>query len=163
VGEDLVNPLNIAIQKKRVIFDERIVVEEDANASFKSELKMRTRVSNRNVAGLFKYWRYLNFKYGFVAYQLFLHKYCRVFSWLPLILLFVMNLLLANRTPYIYFLLLQVCFYAMATLGYFLENARKSSKLLFIPYYFALINLGCCLGFIQYCLGERKATWVPER
>ena len=163
VGEDLTNPLQVAIQGKRVIFVPDIVIEEKSTSSHKNEYKMRTRIAVRNITGLFKYWMYLNPKYGFAAYQFFLHKYCRVLCWFPMVLVFLMNLLLLHKEIYIYILFFQLAFYCMALWGFWIEKNGGKTRAAYIPYYFSLLNYACFVGFIKYCRGVRKATWKTER
>lgn len=163
VGEDLSNPLHVAMQGKRAIFTPDIVVEEKSCSSQKNEFQMRTRVAVRNITGLYKYWRSLNPKYGFVAYQMFFHKYCRVMCWFPMMLAFILNLLLIHKISYFFIFLLQVVFYFFALWGAWAEKKGGKTRLAYIPYYFSLLNYACLVGFIQYCQGVRKATWKTER
>jgi cellulose synthase/poly-beta-1,6-N-acetylglucosamine synthase-like glycosyltransferase len=164
VGEDLATPLNVVFNRgKRVIFTPEIAVEERSSTTHESEFKMRIRIAIRNVTALFRYWRFLHPQYGFAAYQLLVHKYLRILSWIFLFSAFITHLILARQSPYNYFLPLHMVFYGIAFLGYLSEKKGKRAKLMYIPYYFILLNLACFLGFISYVRGERKPTWVPER
>lgn len=163
IGEDLSNPLNVAVQGKRVIFDPDIVIEEKSSSSHDSEFKMRTRIATRNVTGLFKYWWVLNPKYGVTTYQLLMHKYLRVLCWIPLSAALVSNVVLFNEQLYAYLLSAQIGFYMFAFSGYLVEKRRKKFNPFYVPYYFTLLNLACTVGFINFSRGIRKATWNPER
>lgn len=164
VGEDLINPLKVAMQGKRVVFDPEIIVAETSSTTHASEFKMRKRIANRNVAGLVKFWRFLNPIYGFAAYQFFVHKYCRVFCWIPIICAFVSNIAIANNnTLYRVLVTCQIVFYFLSIVGLVLTKKGKKIGILFIPYYFSLLNSACIVGFIQYCKGIRKVTWNPIR
>ena len=61
-------------------------------------------------------------------------------------------------------LILQLVFYALAILGYFL---RKTSVRLFrifvIPYYFCIVNIASLLGIIQAMFGVRHTMWNVSR
>ncbi|CAD0007271.1 hypothetical protein FLAT13_03751 [Flavobacterium salmonis] len=45
---------------------------------------------------------------------------------------------------------MQLFFYAAALLGWFLENRETRIKILFVPYYFFIMNLCEILGFFRY-------------
>lgn len=163
IGEDLSNPLQIAMMGKRVVFDPDVVVEETSSSTHASELKMRTRIAVRNVTGLASYLKFLRPRYGFAAYQLLVHKYLRVFCWVPLIVALVTNILLRNVTPYGYLLIAHVALYVLALIGYMNTKLGIQSRFTYLPYYFVLLNYTCMIGFINYMRGVRRPTWAPER
>lgn len=53
----------------------------------------------------------------------------------------------------------QILFYAAALLGWFLENRQIRLKVLFIPYYFFIMNLSVFLGFGRYLKGNQSVNW----
>lgn len=163
IGEDLSNPLHIAMTGKRVVFDPEVVVEETSSSTHSSELRMRTRIAVRNVTGLASYLKFLRPRYGFAAYQLLVHKYLRVFCWVPLIVALVTNVLLRNAPPYGYLLIAHVTVYALALIGYVNTRLGIQSRFTYLFYYFMLLNYTCMIGFINYALGVRRPTWAPER
>lgn len=163
IGEDLSNPLQIAMMGKRVVFDPDVVVEETSSSTHASELKMRTRIAVRNVTGLASYFKFLRPRYGFAAYQLLVHKYLRVFCWVPLIVALVTNILLRNVPPYGYLLIAHVAVYALALIGYINVRLGIRSRFTYLFYYFVLLNYTCMIGFINYVRGVRRPTWAPER
>jgi cellulose synthase/poly-beta-1,6-N-acetylglucosamine synthase-like glycosyltransferase len=163
IGEDLSNPLQIAMKGMRVVFDPDVVVEETSSKTQTSEWKMRTRIAVRNVTGLASYGKYLSPRYGFAAYQLLAHKYLRVFCWVPMIVALVTNVLLRNVAPYNYLLVAHLVVYALALIGYATVKPGVQSRLTYPFYYFVLLNYACMIGYINYSLGVRRPTWTPER
>lgn len=163
IGEDLSNPLYIAMSGRRVIFDPGIVVEERSTATHASEVRMRTRIAVRNVTGLVSYVGFLRPKYGFAAYQLLIHKYARVLCWFPMLVALVTNYLLRHEAPYGELLILQASLYFLALIGYLSARRGAQSRITYLPYYFVLLNYACMIGLIQYVKGVRRATWIPER
>jgi len=47
----------------------------------------------------------------------------------------------------------------MALLGWYLENKAIKIKILFIPYYFFIMNLAVYLGFKRYLKGKQSVNW----
>ena len=164
IGEDLSNPLQIAMMGRRVIFDPDVVVEERSSTTHASEIRMRKRIAVRNVTGLASYARFLNPRYGFAAYQLLIHKYLRVFCWIPILIAFFSNYLLRYTTPYGYLLMMQIVVYVLALIGYLrVRMGAPGSRISHLPYYFVLLNYACMMGVIYYLRGIRRATWTPDR
>ncbi len=163
IPEDLANPLNVALAGYRVIFDPSVCIKETSTTCHTDEYRMRTRIATRNVTALFTYWRYIHPRYGFAAYQLLLHKFLRVFCWVPMILAFFMNFFLLDKSFFALLFAAQSGFYAAALGGFFLEKRGRKVLFFFAPYYFVLLNWACMIGFLNYCRGIRKPTWATQR
>lgn len=164
IGEDLSNPLQIAMAGQRVIFDPEVVVEEKSSATHASEIRMRKRIAVRNVTGLASYLKFLRPRYGFAAYQLLIHKYLRVFCWIPILIALVTNYLLRDVAPYSYLFIAQIGVYVLALVGYLrVRMGATGSRITHLPYYFVLLNYTCMIGFIHYVSGIRRPTWTPDR
>jgi hypothetical protein len=54
---------------------------------------------------------------------------------------------------------LQLLFYFAALTGWFLENKSTRIKLLFVPYYFFIMNLSVILGFFRYVKKTQSVNW----
>jgi hypothetical protein len=106
------------------------------------------------------------FKYGILSFQYISH---RVLRWtlapLSLLLLLPVGFALALNdglfSPEFYPILfwLQIAFYLAALLGWYLENRAIRLKILFVPYYFFIMNLSVFLGFIRYLKGSQTVNW----
>jgi hypothetical protein len=53
----------------------------------------------------------------------------------------------------------QLLFYVAALTGWFLENRKIKVKVLFVPYYFFIMNLSVYLGFNRYLKGKQSVKW----
>ena len=60
---------------------------------------------------------------------------------------------------YAFFFWIQLTSYAAAFLGWILKNKRVKVKVLFIPYYFLMMNLSVVLGFFRYLNNEQSVNW----
>jgi hypothetical protein len=74
-------------------------------------------------------------------------------------LLAVSNGGLINIEFYSLIFLRQILFYFAALSGWFLENRKIKLKILFIPYYFFIMNLSVYLGFIRFMKGKQSVIW----
>jgi biofilm PGA synthesis N-glycosyltransferase PgaC len=53
----------------------------------------------------------------------------------------------------------QVLFYLLAFLGYVMEKKQLRIKILFIPYYFCVMNYAVLAGIIRYFTTTQSAVW----
>ncbi|MBP7510419.1 MAG: glycosyltransferase family 2 protein [Bacteroidia bacterium] len=161
--DDLMQSMQIATDGYRVIYEKNAWAAETASANVGEELKRKVRIA----AGAFQSMSRLpqafnvfgNFKVSF----LFISH--RVLRWtlapLSLLLLFLSNIYLAIYPGeiYLYILLAQIVFYAMALLGWYLNNKHIKVKILFVPYYFFIMNLCMYLGLFRFLRGKQSANW----
>jgi hypothetical protein len=54
---------------------------------------------------------------------------------------------------------LQVAFYLLALAGWLLEKRKVRIKILFIPYYFLVMNYAMFAGAIRLLKGQQSVLW----
>ena len=65
-----------------------------------------------------------------------------------------------QATPFTsYFLQAQLFFYVLALLGMIMEKRQIRIKVLFIPYYFCVMNYAVLMGIIRYFTKKQSAVW----
>nr|WP_299383048.1 glycosyltransferase family 2 protein [Allomuricauda sp.] len=165
--DDFMISLRVAMSGYTIQYNPEAYAIETASANVKEELKRKIRISAGGIQSVVRLRKLLNFfKYGTLSFQYISHRVLR-WTLTPLLLLLVipMNFILAwNEGLYDFglFSLLfwgQVLFYAAALLGWFLENRQIRLKILFIPYYFFIMNLSVFLGFGRYLKGNQTVNW----
>ena len=152
--DDFIISLRIAMQGYTIQYNPEAYAIETASANVKEELKRKIRISAGGIQSIVRLKSLLNFfKYGTLSFQYISHRVLR-WSLAPLALLFLIpiNLWLAflqdgpfNTEFYSIVFCLQVIFYVAALVGWFLENRKIKVKLLFVPYYFFIMNHFCSL------------------
>jgi cellulose synthase/poly-beta-1,6-N-acetylglucosamine synthase-like glycosyltransferase len=166
--DDFIISLRIAMQGYTIQYDPEAYAIETSSANVKEELKRKVRIAAGGIQSIIRLSPLLNiFKHGMLSFQYISH---RVLRWtlapfsLPLILL--LNLWIAldygiSTFDNLYVLLFfaQILFYTMALLGWYLENKAIKIKLLFIPYYFFIMNLAVFLGIKRYFKGSQTVNW----
>src|SRR5690606_8155338 len=90
----------------------------------------------------------------------------RVLRWTvtPILLLvvFIVNVVLHIREAgdvYSWLLYGQLAFYCCAIVGLLLEQKALRVKMLFIPYYFCVMNYAVIAGIVRYFSGGQSAIW----
>jgi cellulose synthase/poly-beta-1,6-N-acetylglucosamine synthase-like glycosyltransferase len=165
--DDFIISLRVAQEGYTIQYDPEAYAIETASANVKEELKRKIRISAGGIQSVVRLRSLLNvFKYGTLSFQYISH---RVLRWtlapLALLLLIAAGLILALNEGItgfgIYSVLfwLQILFYLSALLGWYLENRSIRIKLLFVPYYFFIMNLSVFLGFKRYLKGSQSVNW----
>jgi cellulose synthase/poly-beta-1,6-N-acetylglucosamine synthase-like glycosyltransferase len=166
--DDFIISLRIAMKGYTIQYNPEAYASETASANVKEELKRKIRISAGGIQSIVRLRKLLNvFKYGRLSFQYISH---RVLRWslapLSLSIILVTNLILsllelkAGSPGYYSILFLgQLLFYFSAILGWILEFRQISVKLLFVPYYFFIMNYSVYLGFMRYIKKKQSVNW----
>jgi cellulose synthase/poly-beta-1,6-N-acetylglucosamine synthase-like glycosyltransferase len=169
--DDFMISLRVAQDGYTIQYDPEAYAIETASANVKEELKRKIRISAGGIQSIVRLRSLLNvFKYGTLSFQYISHRVLR-WSLTPLCLILLIPVLstlainegLFTFNMYPIFFWLQVLFYAAALLGWFLENRETSVKILFIPYYFFIMNLSVVLGFFRYMKNTQSVNWERSK
>jgi cellulose synthase/poly-beta-1,6-N-acetylglucosamine synthase-like glycosyltransferase len=157
---DFVLPLAVVQQGKRVVYDERALLQEDTLSDQGAEFRMRVRVALRALWAL-RAERVLLFGSAgaLFAWQLWSHKALRYMSFLPLGLACVLNVWLISAGPLYQALLVGQGLFWLATL---LGRAGIAWAPIRFSLYFLLLNVASALAFSRFLRGERIVTWQPR-
>ena len=165
--DDFIISLRVAQEGYTIQYDPEAYAMETSSASVKEELKRKIRISAGGIQSVIRLRSLLNvFKYGTLSFQYISHRVLR-WTLAPLSLLFLIpvGFIIAFDEGIFKFGLystlfwLQVLFYISALLGWYLENRMIKVKLLFVPYYFFIMNLSLFLGFKRYIKGAQTVNW----
>lgn len=163
--DDFMISLRIAQQGYTIQYDPEAYAIESASADIKEELKRKIRISAGGIQSMIRMKSLLNiFRYGILSFQYISH---RVLRWslapVSLLLMIPLNAVLAIREQpfgiYSVLFLSQLFFYCLALIGWYLENNSIKSRILFVPYYFLIMNLSVFLGFRRYLQGSQPVNW----
>jgi cellulose synthase/poly-beta-1,6-N-acetylglucosamine synthase-like glycosyltransferase len=165
--DDFIISLRVAQDGYTIQYDPEAYAIESASSNVQEELKRKIRISAGGIQSVIRLKALLNiFKYGTLSFQYISHRVLR-WTLAPLSLLFLIpaGFVLAVHEGifgfgfYSSLFWLQVLFYISAILGWYLENRMIRLKLLFVPYYFFIMNLSVFLGFRRYIKGSQSVNW----
>lgn len=162
---DFVLPLKVVEQGYRVVFEPRALLKEDALKSPEDENRMRVRVSLRALWALFDMRNLLNpLRHGVFSIQLLSHKVLRYLAIIFIVVLYVSNFFIRRKSKvYAFFFLLQNAAGCLALIAHYLEKRGKPSGILYIPYYFYLINISAGRALLKFLRGEKQVIWTPRK
>jgi cellulose synthase/poly-beta-1,6-N-acetylglucosamine synthase-like glycosyltransferase len=161
--DDLMQSMQIAIDGYRVIYEKEAWAAETASANVTEELKRKIRISAGAWQSMLRLGKAFNPFHNFNLFFAFISH--RVLRWtlapFSLLILLIVNVLLATDLNSIYaiILLFHVAFYTLALLGWYFENKRIKVKVLFVPYYFFIMNLCVFLGLFRFLKGKQSVSW----
>jgi cellulose synthase/poly-beta-1,6-N-acetylglucosamine synthase-like glycosyltransferase len=165
--DDFIISLRVAQDGYTIQYDPEAYAIETASANVKEELKRKVRISAGGIQSVVRLRSLLNmFKYGTLSFQYISHRVLR-WTLTPLCLLLLIpigytlayNEGLFSAGMYSILFWMQIVFYVAALTGWFLENRSTSIKVLFVPYYFFIMNLSVFLGFVRYIKKSQSVNW----
>ncbi len=160
--EDFYMSFKIIQKGYKIAYEPDAYAMEEPSASVKEELKRKIRIAAGGIQSIVRLKELLNpFRYGVITFQYVSH---RVLRWtlapLALPVIFILNIFLQNQGGlYQGLFIAQVLFYLFAMIGYFMEKRLIRLKLLFIPYYFCMMNYAVFAGFKRYMKGSQSVLW----
>lgn len=160
--EDFYMSFKIVQKGYKIAYEPDAYALEEPSSSIKEELKRKVRIAAGGIQSIMRLKELLNpFKYGVITFQYVSH---RVLRWtlapLALPLIFISNIFLLEKgLLYQVIFANQVLFYLAALLGFFLEKRQIRLKLLFIPFYFCMMNYAVYVGFTKYIKGSQTVLW----
>jgi FtsH-binding integral membrane protein len=69
----------------------------------------------------------------------------------------------SGQKIYSIFFYLQIAFYVLAIIGWFLERKQLKVKAAFIPYYFCIMNYAVVVGMIRFFQNKQSAVWTKAK
>lgn len=165
--DDFILSLRIAMQGHTIAYCTEAYAIESGSADMHEEEKRKVRIAAGGLQSIWRLRPLLNpFRYGILSFQYVSHRVLR-WSLTPILLflLLPLNTLLlcmgASCEIYGTILILQILFYILGLLGYYLSTRQIKNKLLFIPYYFLFMNVNVLKG-IGY-LRKKRGTGAWEK
>ena len=161
---DLLNPLQIIARGYRGVYETSAVCYEEAGDSFEKEFRRKVRIVSRSLDAVRRAPSVLlpwtQFRHWFCLVS---HKLLRWFASVFLFTMFVSSLLLWQFWFYRLATILQLSFYVLAVAAWAIGSRRSAAKLLYLPYYFCLVNLASLIGIVKFLGGSLSPTWQTVR
>lgn len=164
VLDDFMISMLIAAKGYRIVYEPEAYATETASENVSEELKRKIRIAAGGIQSILRLKKLFNpFPYPTLSFQYISH---RVLRWtitpFLLILSLILTVVLALKhceTAMQALLLAQVLFYLLALLGLIMEKRQLRIKVLFIPYYFCVMNYAVLAGIIRYFGKKQSAVW----
>lgn len=168
--DDFMISMLIAKKGYRIIYEPEAYAAENSSANVKEELKRKIRIAAGGLQSII--WLgdlLLPIKLPVLSFQYVSHRVLRwtIVPFLMILALILNIVIVVNDTQagviYQLLLLAQIAFYLAALLGWLLETRKMKVKLLFIPYYFCMMNYAVIRGEFRYLAGNQSAVWEKAK
>jgi hypothetical protein len=130
-------------------------------------MKRKVRIAAGALQAAWRLRELLNpFRFGILSFQYISHRFLRwTVAPLALPVLLIISFVLASRGLLLYELLFvaQVLFYILAFLGYLMEKRHLKVKVLFVPFYFCIMNFAMYRGFFRLVSGRQTVVWEKAK
>ena len=158
-NDDTVPAIWAVLAGLRQVHDPEAKAFEESGMSIREEFRRRIRIGAGNFQTLFRYKQVLSPRFGVAAYTYWSHKVLRwVFPFL-MIITFIANLFLLERTLYQMLFMGQVIFYFAALLGWLGDRLRLHLPGATSAYHFTAMNVALLGGYFVYRKGIKSAAW----
>jgi biofilm PGA synthesis N-glycosyltransferase PgaC len=142
----------------RIVYEKEAVAVEDTVPSVNNEFKRKARIvagGYQNIAAFLRSSLSLSPSVWFVFLS---HRIMRWCAPIPLLLLFITNICLLNIVGYRWLFGAQCAFYLLATFGVLIPGLRRN-YLVYVPYYFTVVNMAAFLGFFRFLTSKQQVLW----
>lgn len=168
VLDDFMISMLIAARGYRIVYEPEAYATEGASENIGEELKRKVRIAAGGIQSILRLPQLFNvFKYPLLSFQYVSH---RVLRWTVtpffMIASLVLNVILVLRgagAVYSVLLACQLAFYLFALLGWLAQQRSLKIKVLFIPYYFCVMNYAVLAGIIRYTRRQQSAVWEKAK
>jgi cellulose synthase/poly-beta-1,6-N-acetylglucosamine synthase-like glycosyltransferase len=152
----------------RIAYTSEAYATEYGSANTQEESKRKRRIAAGGLQSIWWLRSLLNpFTHPKVAFQFISHRVLRwsitPFALVALIPLNIILIILGAGKPYLIIGILQLLFYAAATLGHILKSIGRRNKLLYVPTYFLFMNLNVFLGIRYLSTHKSSGTWEKAK
>lgn len=157
VANDFQLPAEVASRGYGVVYEGNAIAYEKSSFFFREEFARKRRIIVRGLTGF----RALRGNFG-GAFRIFQFISRKLIRWCvgPLLpALYAANMLLLSDPFFRALFVLQSVFYILAIVGALLRRGGVQSKILFIPFYFVMVNAASFAAIVTYIGGDRLSSW----
>lgn len=158
INDDYIIPMQIVDQGFRSVYENSAIAKETARTTVRGEMKRRIRINTGNIQQLFLLRHLLNPLKGKIAFQFISHKLFRILSPL-LIIAMLISSMISEGMFYKFVFVMQLLFYSLGIINYYLEKHNIKIKILSIPFYFTFGSTAILRGIYNYFFMEREVLW----
>jgi biofilm PGA synthesis N-glycosyltransferase PgaC len=164
VLDDFMISMRIAEKGYVIVYEPEAYALESSSANISEELKRKIRIAAGGIQSILWLKSLLNpFTFPVLSFQYISHRVLRwTVSPFVMIAAILLNLLLVlDQATGIYVVIfwMQVLFYTAAYVGKLFEDRKLRVKMLFVPYYFCMMNYAVLAGLFRFLFGKQSVIW----
>lgn len=161
--DDFIQSMQIAAKGYRIVYEPDAYAMETPSANIKEEMKRKVRICSGGWQSIARLQNRISWQNDArLAFQYYSH---RVLRWTVtpflMILMFITSgvISISGNIFQQSIFALQFLFYASAFAGYIAESKNIRLKLLYVPFYFCMMNWCVIAGLKRYLKGQQSGAW----
>lgn len=158
INDDAFLTLAVVLQGYEIGYEPAATSTEEASVSIAEDFRVKVRMVAGGYQFLAMCWSDL-LRTGWFAFKFASHKILRWLMPLFLIALLSISALRFDEWPYKLLLSAQIVFYSLASMGALAPPIRQVSKFVYVPFYFATMNLAALVGLTRFLRGRQSVLW----
>lgn len=160
IVDDFVIPLLAKLRSGcEIVYDAEAIAHEETAADVRIEFRRRIRIGAGGWQAIGILWPLLNPVRGWIAFTFFSHKVLRWSSPFLLIATFVSSVLLSSSRLFAVFLLAQLIFYGLASVGMWITTRSLAGRVIKVAQMFVGMNIALLLGFFRWASVPQTGMW----
>jgi len=162
--DDHMIAMRIAEKGYIIAYEPNAYAMETASANVREELKRKIRIAAGGIQSILRLRKAANpFRNPVLTFQYLSHRVLR-WTLTPILLpgVLILNAMVVyNGGSLLYNALLlgQCAFYVLAYIGLYFERKNIRVKVLFVPFYFCMMNYAVLAGIVRYFRKAQSAAW----
>ena len=161
--DDFAQSMLIASKGYKIVYEPEAYAMEDPSANIKEEMKRKVRICAGGWQSISRLQSRISFKSDAkLAFQYYSHRVLRwtVTPFLMILMFITSGLLSVHGNAFQQSLFgLQALFYASAFAGYMAETKNIRIKLLYVPFYFCMMNWCVIAGLKRHLKKQQSGVW----
>lgn len=165
INDDAEVTFNLVSQGKRVLYEPGAVSTEYASISIEDDFFVKVRMVAGGIQTLRKHWRFLLPPRTWFSFSYLSHKALRYFMPVLLLVTFALTFVLAMQGArgFLAYFVLQTILAAAAIAGCLLIRRIRLPGVLYVPFYFFVMNAAALLGLLRAFRGTQGTSWRKAR
>jgi cellulose synthase/poly-beta-1,6-N-acetylglucosamine synthase-like glycosyltransferase len=141
---------------------------ETGSANIREELKRKVRIAAGGIQSILRLKKAANpFINPVFTFQYISHRVLRwtIAPFLLIAILLLNPIIVLNKGSVVYQVILaaQVVFYSLSLVGLYFESKNIRVKVLFVPYYFCVMNYAVLAGIIKFYSNNQSSAWEKSK
>ncbi len=161
--DDFIQSMQIAAKGFKIVYEPEAYAMEEASVNIKEEIKRKIRICAGGWQSIARLQSRIGWKSDAkLAFQYYSHRVLRwtVTPFLMIIMFITSGLLSISGDVFLQSIFgLQALFYISALAGYIAETKNIRLKLLYVPFYFCMMNWCVVAGLKRFMKKEQSAAW----
>jgi cellulose synthase/poly-beta-1,6-N-acetylglucosamine synthase-like glycosyltransferase len=162
---DLVLPLKVVKQHRRVVLLEQLTCTEAPAVDESGEFRRQARITNRTLRALFRHADLMNvIKYPLFSFEVVSHKLLKLSAPFFMLSLFPLNIFLLDRGGVYYATFFaQIACYGLCIIMLWRAGDGNKHAIFGFIYHFIMVNVSILVGWAKFLSGQKNVIWNPQR